>query len=194
MEQFFDFIFGIAWWQWLLGVTVLAGLYYVVAAFVVPRFKEVQEAQSAASQQRKQEEAERQKLATREEREAVRREYLRKIPSGPVTPVNLPPAMLRARGRHVALPRDAEFLIGTRRGISLPIMSQGISREHAKIRPEARGYVLYDLLSDTGTFVGGERVESHVLADGDRIRMGHAELLFKRGTPPKEEEAPVWGR
>jgi len=194
MEQFLDFLFGIAWWQWLGGMTALAALYYVAAAVVFPRFKQVVDAQAEADEQRKKGDAERQKLATREEREAARREYLKKIPSGPVAPANLPPAMVRARGHHVALPRDREFLLGSRRGASLPLVSRGVSRDHAKIRPEARGYVLYDLLSEAGTFVGGERIESRVLADGDRFRIGPVEVLFKHGTPPKEEEGPVWGR
>jgi len=187
MEQFFDLIFGILWWQWLLGMAGLAGLYYVLAAYVLPYFRGMQDVRAEASVKEKQQEAEREKQATREEREAVRREYLRKIPSGPVQPVNLPEAMVRLRGRYYALPRNTEFSFGTRRGVSVAIMSRGVSRDHAKIRPEPRGYVLYDLLSEAGTFVGGQRIESHVLADGDRIRLGPVDLLFKLGTAPQED-------
>lgn len=187
MDPFFDLIFGIRWWQWLIGVSCLAGLYYVLATVVLPYLKGVEDAHAAETERGKQAEEERQRQAAREEREAARRQYLKKIPSGPVAPVDLPEAMLRARGRAIALPRDVEFSLGTRRGVSLPIMSRGVSREHAKIRPEARGYVLYDLGSETGTFVGGSRIESKILADGDRVRIGTIEILFKLGTPPKEE-------
>ena len=118
---------------------------------------------------------------------AERREYLKKIPSGPVEPVDLPKAALHVRKRIVAVPSDAETTFGTRRGVGVQLMVRGVSREHAKIRPEPAGYVLYDLMSPSGTFVGEERVERKVLADGEVFRVGPVEILFRLGDAPREE-------
>jgi pSer/pThr/pTyr-binding forkhead associated (FHA) protein len=186
VDRFLDFLFGIRWWQWLLGMGSLAGLYYVLAAFVLPFFKGVQEEHVEETERKKQEEEERRREAARQEREAQRREYLKAIPSGPVEAPGLPAATLRVRGRVVRVPQDAELTFGTQRGVGVQIMSRGISRRHAKIRPEPRGYVLYDLMSETGTQVNGQRVRSHTLLDGDRVQIGPVEVRFQLGPPPKD--------
>ena len=69
---------------------------------------------------------------------------------------------LAGRGHHVTA-FDASHVgiakarkLATQRGVTVPIMSRGVSRVHAKIRPEPQGYVLYDLKSGTGTFAGFE--------------------------------------
>jgi len=187
MEQFLNFIFSIRWWQWLLGMSCVAAIYYFVAGILVPFLKGVQEEHTEELERQREEEEEREKLEARRQREAERREHLKKIPSGPVEPVKLPRAVVRARNRTYPVPQDAELSFGTKRGVSVPIMSRGVSRQHAKIRPEPRGYVLYDLMSDTGTFVGDQRIESKVLADGDRVRIGPVEILFKLGRAPRDE-------
>jgi hypothetical protein len=187
MDQVLDFVFGIRWWQWMLGMGCIAGLYYFVAGILFPYAKGAQAELVQETEKEKQADEERGKLDARQQREAARRDYLRKIPSGPVGQLSLPEAMVRARNRYYPLPRDAELTFGTQRGVSVPIMSRSVSRTHAKIRPEARGYVLYDLMSEAGTFVGTERIESKVLADGDRIRIGPVEILFKLGAVPKDD-------
>jgi hypothetical protein len=53
-----------------------------------------------------------------------------------------------------------------------------VSRRHARVTREPEGFVLYDLESENGTFVGDERVTRHCLAPGDRVRVGGAELVF----------------
>jgi signal transduction histidine kinase/CheY-like chemotaxis protein len=53
-----------------------------------------------------------------------------------------------------------------------------ISRQHARLSRDANGgYLLEDLGSKNGTFVNGLRVESRLLAYGDRIRLGPRMLL-----------------
>jgi hypothetical protein len=186
MERFFDFIFGIRWWQWLLGMGSLAGLYYLVAGVVLPYFRRLQMLRIAEAEQEQQDKEAEEKQQARQEWEAARREHLKKLPSGPVGPVELPAAMVRVRHRAIAVPSDAETTFGTKRGVSVQVMARGVSREHAKIRPEPRGYVLYDLMSQAGTFLGDERIESKVLADGDTFRLGPVEVLFKLGEAPKD--------
>ena len=187
MEQFLDAIFGVRWWQWLLGTGCVAGLYYVVWGIVVPHFHRLHALRVEEAMQQEQEEAEAEKQRQREAYEAERRAYVKKIPSGPVEPVDLPKAALHVRKRIVAVPSNAETTFGTRRGVGVQLMVRGVSREHAKIRPEADGYVLYDLMSQSGTFVGDERVERKVLADGEVFRVGPVEILFRLGDARREE-------
>lgn len=186
-ERFLDLIFGIQWWHWLLGVSGIAGLYYLVAGVLRPYLKGVQHHIAEEQERKRQEKEEEEKRQTRAVREDQRHAYLKTIPKGPVEPVDLPRATLRIASKSFQLPRDAEVTFGTRRGVTVPIMHRGVSRDHAKIRPEARGYVLYDLMSGTGTFVGSQRVESKVLADGDHIRIGPVEMRFHRAPPLKDD-------
>jgi pSer/pThr/pTyr-binding forkhead associated (FHA) protein len=55
-----------------------------------------------------------------------------------------------------------------------------ISAEHAAIVFEHGRYVLYDLASTNGTYVNDHRTQRQMLYDGDRVRLGTAELIFKR--------------
>jgi TolB protein len=65
------------------------------------------------------------------------------------------------------------------------------SRRHAEIRREEDAYVLYDLESSNGTFVGETRVSRHTLQDGDQIRIGDAVLSFALTQPESSVEAEV---
>src|SRR4051812_20064403 len=52
-----------------------------------------------------------------------------------------------------------------------------VSRRHARIAPGAGGWVVDDLGSTNGTFVGSERVAgTRLLAAGDQITMGGSRL------------------
>jgi len=69
-------------------------------------------------------------------------------------------------------PRDP-----TRDALVLP--DQAVSTEHARIKLEGQHFVLYDLGSLNGTMVNDVRVERCILVDGDRIRIGDHEIVFK---------------
>jgi pSer/pThr/pTyr-binding forkhead associated (FHA) protein len=184
MERLLDFIFGIAWWHWLLGMTALAGLYYVVAGQILPFLKGVHNEREEEQTRRREKQEKQQRQEAAQSREAERRKYLKTLPSGPVEEVDLPQARVRLRNRYYPVPRDAEIVFGTARGCAVQIMVRGVSRQHAKIRPEPRGYVLYDLLSDTGTLVEGKAIRSKLLENGDRFRLGPVEVLFEYATVP----------
>jgi DNA-binding winged helix-turn-helix (wHTH) protein len=56
-----------------------------------------------------------------------------------------------------------------------------VSRRHARIVVDPTGAVLEDLKSKNGTFLGERRIaSSERLADGDRIGLGDARLVFRR--------------
>ena len=78
-------------------------------------------------------------------------------------------------------------VIGRSRRAQVFVDDPLIEGEHASIRCEriggsARGeFVLRDLDSAQGTFLNGQRITSMViLEDGDTLRLGETELVFKR--------------
>ncbi len=57
-----------------------------------------------------------------------------------------------------------------------------VSREHARIeRTDGDDFILQDLNSTNGTWVRGDRFDRVALQDGDLVKIGDAQLVFKRG-------------
>jgi pSer/pThr/pTyr-binding forkhead associated (FHA) protein len=56
-----------------------------------------------------------------------------------------------------------------------------LSREHARIERKRDTFVIHDLKSTNGTWMGENRIEKHELKDGDTITLGDAQLVFKSG-------------
>jgi len=65
----------------------------------------------------------------------------------------------------------------------------GVSRKHAVIEASASGFTLKDLGSQNGTYLNGERVDTHELADGDRIVIGDAQILYRIPWPAAGESS-----
>jgi pSer/pThr/pTyr-binding forkhead associated (FHA) protein len=71
--------------------------------------------------------------------------------------------------------------IGRAPGNNFVVEHATVSRQHAVIKREGEDLRLYDLGSANGTFVNDKRVREPVaLQDGDTVRLGEAELIFKR--------------
>ena len=68
-------------------------------------------------------------------------------------------------------------IIGRGQTAHVRIVDEGISREHCDILSEGETMVLRDLGSTNGTFCQGERIERHVLEDGDKILVGSSTVL-----------------
>lgn len=67
----------------------------------------------------------------------------------------------------------------------LAVRDPRMSRHHARIVYERGFYVLYDLSSANGTFVGGKRIHVAPLVNGAIIRMGNSNGRFEdAGDPP----------
>jgi adenylate cyclase len=71
---------------------------------------------------------------------------------------------------------------------SIQILDRIISKEHMEIiqTPDAK-YLLRDLGSLNGTYVGNQRITNHVLADNDEITLGSTRLIYRDKSP--EEQA-----
>jgi pSer/pThr/pTyr-binding forkhead associated (FHA) protein len=53
-----------------------------------------------------------------------------------------------------------------------------VSRRHAEVRRQGRGYTVVDIGSLNGTYVNRERVDQAELASGDELQIGKFRLLF----------------
>ncbi|MCL4466324.1 MAG: DUF3662 and FHA domain-containing protein [Chloroflexi bacterium] len=93
-----------------------------------------------------------------------------------------PPAqLLMLDGSHrppVSLSNDV-ITIGRALDNGLVLEDPSVSRHHAEIRRQEGGYVLVDLESSNGSAVNGRSTPSSRLRDGDRLRLGGVELLFR---------------
>ena len=97
-----------------------------------------------------------------------------------------PPARFRLvfEEREVQLP-EGENVLGRDPDGALWIDDSSVSRRHARILISGGKASLEDLGSKNGTYVRGKRVVKKVpLADGDHIRIGPAELVFRAISPP----------
>jgi len=70
--------------------------------------------------------------------------------------------------------------IGRREDNDIVLDDPAVSREHAKIRIEEGKFVLYDLVSENGTFVNGERIANKEIVDNDEIIIGETVLVFRK--------------
>jgi hypothetical protein len=61
----------------------------------------------------------------------------------------------------------------------IQINTSNVSRRHAVIAFTPAGFAIKDLGSQNGTILNGERVSDKVLADGDRIVVGDAQIVFR---------------
>ncbi|MBI2424762.1 MAG: HD domain-containing protein [Candidatus Hydrogenedentes bacterium] len=80
-------------------------------------------------------------------------------------------------GRTINL--DASVTIGRNPDNGLHLDDLQISRKHAVIEKVARGYMLRDLGSGNGTFIGDRRILEYKLSNGDVIRLGTQQLRFE---------------
>jgi two-component system, cell cycle response regulator len=80
-------------------------------------------------------------------------------------------------GRRISL-SDREVVIGRASSADLQIDAESVSRTHAVLSRNARGYVLRDEGSTNGTYVNDQPIRERMLKDGDQIRIGRAMLKF----------------
>jgi len=92
-------------------------------------------------------------------------------------PVSVPPGgtmIVKSgfyEGLEVAIDRDW-LVIGRGRSADLVIAEATISRAHASVGFDGRGFFIQDLGSTNGTMVNGARADRQNLKNGDEVRMG----------------------
>jgi hypothetical protein len=96
--------------------------------------------------------------------------------SSPITaPITAPRMEVRGEedGRTAEFPlQPGTTTIGRSPRNDICVREASVSRHHAKIVFTQRGVVVYDLGSENGVFVNGERVKERLLAEGDEVEFG----------------------
>jgi hypothetical protein len=69
--------------------------------------------------------------------------------------------------------------VGAAGDCDIVIAEHHVSDRHASVRFKDREFTVTDLDSTNGTFVNGERIGQQKLSDGDRVRFGSSEWVFK---------------
>lgn len=84
--------------------------------------------------------------------------------------------------------------IGRKPDNDLRIDNLAVSGHHARVVKAGERYVLEDLGSTNGTFLGSKRIKQHVLAEGMEITVGKHTLRFVGEVikPDAEEQATVF--
>jgi len=73
---------------------------------------------------------------------------------------------------------EETLVIGRETAANLCLADAAVSRRHAKVEKEDRGFVISDLESLNGTFVNDVPVKTRLLEHGDRVRIGDSQFLF----------------
>jgi hypothetical protein len=88
-------------------------------------------------------------------------------------------ALLVVAGRRL-LVAPAGATIGRSRDCDVVLDDAGVSRHHARVRPDPPGWTIEDLGSTNGVRVNGQPVHGpHRLRLGDRIELGSTEIVFE---------------
>jgi pSer/pThr/pTyr-binding forkhead associated (FHA) protein len=88
-------------------------------------------------------------------------------------------------------PRDAELVIGRRRGSDIELPFASVSEQHARLSRGEKDWVVADLGSANGTFLNGRRLTSLVpeaFSAGDVLRLASVDLVFE-GAGPLAQDA-----
>lgn len=81
--------------------------------------------------------------------------------------------------------------VGRDEEMDVIIDNPSVSRRHAEIRQEGEGWVVEDLGSSNGTYMGGKKLDSaHPLAVGDEIGMGKFFIVFGKVVGEGPAQAP----
>ena len=95
----------------------------------------------------------------------------------------------RGKGALVCRSIDDSVTIGSHAGNGLVIADPTVSRFHARIELDQHGFLLTDLDSTNGTWVGGLRVQAVYLPPKAKIQLGDVEVLFE--VQKEAEELPL---
>lgn len=73
-----------------------------------------------------------------------------------------------------------ETSIGRSSSCDIILSFDTVSRFHAVLTKQKKGWVITDTLSKSGTYINGRKIkEPSVIKDGDTLRFGTVDLIFK---------------
>jgi len=81
-------------------------------------------------------------------------------------------------GRTYDLRSKEMFIIGRGVATDITVWDIRVSRVHCRIDRDETGYVVTDLNAANGTFVNGQKIETHRLKPGDEIKVGSTVLQY----------------
>jgi pSer/pThr/pTyr-binding forkhead associated (FHA) protein len=84
---------------------------------------------------------------------------------------------------------DDEVRIGRHPDAHVLLDDVTVSRRHALLTAVDGQVIITDQASLNGTYVAGERVDSHLLADGDEIQIGRFHLVYLEGPSAAPDDA-----
>lgn len=77
----------------------------------------------------------------------------------------------------------AVSILGRAAGVDYQVNDREVSGEHAIIFTYLHKPAIFDLVSENGTFVNGQRVMFSMLTDGDEIGLGDCKMRFRAHVP-----------
>ena len=80
--------------------------------------------------------------------------------------------------------RDVQNIVGRAQPAQILIRAPEVSRKHAEIIRVEGGYYLRDKGSQNGTLHNGSKIRHVYLRDGDVIRIGKVDLVFRDPSGP----------
>jgi uncharacterized RDD family membrane protein YckC len=86
---------------------------------------------------------------------------------------------------------DLEVSLGRELDNSLRLADPSISRHHAVIRQTESGHEIQDLGSSNGVLINGNRVQTALLQDGDRLTLGQLQLTYVDTRPVPVKDSPL---
>ncbi len=109
----------------------------------------------------------------------VARPYPSPAPSAATAAGATGPCLVDGEGRIFPLGRGATTRIGRSLDNDIVINHGSVSRHHANILGRDGGFEIVDASSRNGTFVSDRRVTEAPLADGDAVRLGDTQFIFR---------------
>jgi pSer/pThr/pTyr-binding forkhead associated (FHA) protein len=88
------------------------------------------------------------------------------------------PCLLASGGQHFAIRAGAVTRIGRALDNDIVVGDASVSRHHASIECRDGGFVVRDLGSQNGTWMGGQRITEAILGNGDSLKLGDAVFTF----------------
>jgi pSer/pThr/pTyr-binding forkhead associated (FHA) protein len=93
-------------------------------------------------------------------------------------------------GQRIVLRRE-ETVIGRSQVCDVQFPDPKVSRQHAMVRLYRGRYFIQDMHSSRGTLVNSQPIKTHLLQDGDHVRIGDTVLIFHM--PPRDPDQALEG-